>query len=309
MTGANVHKSFHPLLMEVTDEEKTYIDNQHFDEFLSIIRPVTTANKAAFFTVDAILDLESKDGLDIAQKFLVAMENIPGAFSSNKEKISLTYRIIPNSPSARSSLVGNILRLRTIPIETITQVLLAFLREHNQSISSSQEVDDITKQFTVFLNQFTDIDDTVRNLILKELEEISSSPPETENDPAQMSSLGGYSSQNLIVANGRVFVTDTKLVIDDIKLLINLEMSRSKAITNAFRPHVSGEEELYSAVAKTSVYFSNMKSASKKEKRTHVVSQLNMKKSSRNKNALQFMWNNEVDDNSFGDRVLKVSSN
>lgn len=292
-------------MLEANNDEKTYIDNSHLKEYSNAIRTSTCNESEIYYSLDAVLDLDSPTGLVIAKKFLSIMKVLPAELSSAEECFWISYRILPNNRSMGSSFINKILRLQKVDFSLIIPSLIIFLSEEKNRTSSIVEPMEATNRFITFLREEAELHEEEKNLILHEIE----ADNEKTIENGKYTNLNdSVKSENFIIANGRAMKANDEIELEDVKLLMDLEKSRSKKLSDLFRPH-AGQEELFSSVNQAVVYLSNLFS-SKQEKRVDVISQLNVlslvDKSEDEKFPLYFVWNEKEDSNIGGDRILKV---
>ena len=296
LTGKNVHKKFHTLFLEGSNNEKTYIDSQVLDDLAYSAAVSKEAAESIFFTIDAVLDLESTDGLLIAEKFINIMAKLPEVLSKGTDKVLIRHRIIPNKFTSNSMFFGSLLSQQDVDQVAVARILQEF---YNKIHASAQEPMIITQEFHKFLHAFPDISAEVKQSIAEAMDNI--------NLPGG-GEISKFPNKNIIVANGRVLDIDISLNSFDIELLIDVEKQRAKSLTNIFRAHSSSEFELYSVVMKASVYFSNTKVSEGRKNVQFFPSRFESNERVQG-DKLHFEWNEESTEAFVDDRIMKVRYN
>jgi hypothetical protein len=103
LSGKKVFPRVHPLLTE-GDGGTSHIELSHSFGPESLLFPKKTpspADATAVFVVDAVLELDTAEGIAIAKKLVTLMETLPATVDDKSAAVA--YRIIPSTTSAASS--------------------------------------------------------------------------------------------------------------------------------------------------------------------------------------------------------------
>jgi Thioredoxin-like domain len=238
LSGAGLHKKYHPLLSSKSKSTDTESDSpQHLQHQFSAENSLLSARKAqenhlmsgsdALFVVDVFLAYDTKEGLDLAAKFMSLMNSFPSSLESSSENgsssIGVVYRFMPSSTSTSKGALCPILAHAGLLGAPIVERLL-------HSVTLPQDIDMLDS----LLNAVDGISDDVRATILANSG--ADGPCATMHYPSRPS----WSFDNSLVANGRIFHVEGKSVVqDDLELLLSLEMSRTKAVTKLLRKYVA----------------------------------------------------------------------
>ena len=224
LTGNNIHQKFHPLLRTGTEAKYAPMSTSANDLSLIIPSNKSPADVDAFFVVEAVVDVDSIDGINSAKSFLDLIHNAPEKWHDSKD-ISVAFRIViekegikgdPTKGSGLSCLFCSASRLRPNilkrAIETIMDApsyltAIKELTRTNDFFKDSREVlSDITTYVSRCSNKGT-LDDM----------------------------------KNYYTINGRVYspiegALGPFLTIDDVKMLINMELDKTMGMTKLILP-------------------------------------------------------------------------
>ena len=107
LTGEKVFDRVHPLLTDSQDAKNSYVILSHGFDAQSLLFPKArplTENPDALFLAEAVVDLDSTSGREMAASFIETMDALQeGAVDG--DVVSVAYRILPSTvPSASGPL-------------------------------------------------------------------------------------------------------------------------------------------------------------------------------------------------------------
>jgi hypothetical protein len=258
----DVFPRLHPLLTS-SKSTTSFKDIAHDFGLDSLMTPRSMVNVLpldadAIFVFEAVLELDTSNGLGLALNFLKAMDVLPHNFGDIN--IAAKYRIIPSTLNAASTDLCKLLNSAgKLGFEKIKEILERLLSNPAASVDEYAT--------------FTD-----------------SSPC---NDlPYLREEL---SSENFVTANGRVYdMEDSSLSFTDIDLLTSMGLDSSKMVTAMLKPYVD-VAEAYDAIGKTTAFLleENNVRGGRSGPEGKIAS--TEKKEEIDSNPLRFSWNREVE--------------
>ena len=224
LKGDKLFNQYHPLLK---DSAAVYSVVSPTSDWQSLILPTFSAvdfnNLDSIFLIEGVFDLEKPSGIESALSFLDLANSPPGAWNDSKT-ISLAFRMLPSEqPSSPRSKV----------IATIFNLASQFnLGDMKKLIDATTSQDNVAEIIATILK----LDGIEADKIRKLADAIESETP----IPVAKSTEATAGKTNYYVANGRVYVPigDARLNESDIKMLVNLEMDKTHAITKLLTPHL-----------------------------------------------------------------------
>ena len=276
LKGEGVFKRLHPLLSDSGNDG--HLDLTHdlstgallFPESHSLDTP-----PEAVFVIEAVVDLETPEGLTFASRFVEIMDAYPVTVEAGEDSlpISIGYRIVA-SPSSSAAPVCSILA--------------------NAAIVGANGLRSILSQEELAKKSTGELLALIPTLDAKQKETISS-----------FSCSGSWSSdemptRNFVTVNGKAYAPETGAVAkDDIELLIDIERSRSKATTRILKDDLSFNDNKYhDAVAKASIFLAIEHGKEQKSQRMDMVNEAIEleKKGAIESNPFRFSWNMDDQD-------------
>jgi Thioredoxin-like domain len=305
LSGTGLYKKYHPLLSTKPKSIDTESDGpEHLQHQFSSENSLIFAGKVgeshltsacdALFVVDVFLAYDTVEGLNLAAKFMSLMDSFPTALESSSgngsSTIGVAYRFMPSSTSASKSVLCPVLTHAGLLGAPIVQRLL-------DAVTLPQDID----QLDSLLTSIDGVSDDVRATILANSG--SDGPCATLLYPSKSE----WSFGNALVANGHIFHVEGKSIVqDDLELLLMLELSRTKAVTNLLRKYVALDStNAVAFVAKVASFL--MEEESQGTKRYDIDDSIEniSDQIDGNQNPLKFIWNTESIDES---APLQVSS-
>jgi hypothetical protein len=218
----NVFPRVHPLLASSSDN---FLDLRVDASPGSYLKKSTSEASAldadAIISVDAFLDLRTKQGLSIAKEFLTVMEAFPDTIDGNS--VSVAYRIIPSMSSFTN--------------EKLCRLVASAGRLGSSGMKEAFELLVNGKDVAVVVDGLS-------------IDGEATCPDLTEDLP----------SANFILANGRVLnIEDTSLDTIDVELLISMGIAETKAVSRMLRPYVESDSP-HDIVASTTAFLVASKS-------------------------------------------------
>jgi hypothetical protein len=274
LTGDGVFKRLHPLLSDTNDE--VHHDLSHAFSTESLLFPGSHTFKTqpeAIFTVEAVSDLETQEGLDFASKFVEIMDAYPDFFQDGETKLqtSTGYRMLPSPNSTSPALCAVLANAGMVGTEAIRAIL-----ENKDSLAKS--IDELLALVPI-------LSDEQKQLIS------SYSCAKWEMDDIPTGSF--------VVVNGKPFAPDGFVTKEDIEILMGLELSRSKATTRTLREDLIFEDKRYhDAVRKVSIFLAKEHSKEKQSSRIDMFNEAVEMETAENieKNPFRFSWNMDSQD-------------
>ena len=290
LTGDNVHARHHPLLME---SKGRYLSIDHGAGAVSLrfpeshdqaaIKTIEAGGAAAApFVVEAFLDLDSKDGQQMALDFIAAMEALPQKLGNPKtgDLTSVVYRVLPRGSTSSLRSGASVTKLLSQASRFDASTLISFLKTYVEK-GDGDSIESV-------IARLSDVSEENRNA----LSEAAASGDELDAGMV----IEGLPTTNFFLANGRVFVPDGDTIsVGDIVILLSIGLSRSGAIARLMRNELNGNERLHDTVAKASAFVCSHLSSSEYIKRVDVSSLQDHDERTR---TLYFTWNSPEKDRS-----------
>jgi UDP-glucose:glycoprotein glucosyltransferase len=269
----------HPLLTAGNSDENM-IDltvPRSLDGSNSYIKPSSSKKVGkvdVIFGVDAILDLNTKQGLEIAKTFISIMESI----SSKKirgNSVSAGYRILPS----------------TTPPAGFCLIL-----KHGGELGSTviTEILDLTMQKKDWMTELSQGSKTL----------VAGLPSSDDDKCADWKENEALPSSNFLVVNGQVYNIENSIEKIDLELLMTMITAETKAVTQVLKPHVVDSANLYGVIARTTAFLAvaAKKSGNSRSNPLEMVMKLE-KQAGVSNNPLRFTWNDDCEEG-----ALKVNS-
>jgi hypothetical protein len=285
LTGDKVFKRLHPLLSDTSG----FVSVRHDLGPDSLLLPKTnslTKTSEAVFVVEAVLDLDSNKGRQLAKSFISTMVDFPAAIGDGDESspVSVAYRLLPSMASpAAISLCAVLSRAEEVGAASLIELLESLPDEPDQIIEAVHGVSD-----------------DVKRSIMSRTDSCATMPHFQEELP----------SSNFVAANGRVYSLDNASIgKDDIELLLTMELKRAKAVTKLLSPHLGFDEvSHYDAVAQAAVFLAL--SESDQESRSDIQASVRSIEDEMRleSNPFRFSWNQESSDGELRVRHLELWS-
>lgn len=280
LTGDGVYPRLHPLLADTSTAK--HLEVGHDFPSASLLFPKSNKLEGmpeAVMVVEAVVDLASKGGVTLANNLIDVMDEMPASIKDGEEDVpvSIAYRIVPSTQKTETAVCGYFLNAGLIGAAGMKQLLSL---------------------------------DNVANL---SMEELSESLPSLSAEIKEMISSSSSSActktsetdlpfSNFLLANGRVYAPEPPTVAkDDVDLLIQIELPRSRAVTDLIGSDLSFEDkEYFDAISQTSVLLAmeHNKPRQSKLTRSDMVSEIIEFESEAKieANPLRFSWNEDSDD-------------
>ena len=241
LTGDGVYPRLHPLVADSGNPNKhVAVDHKFSTE--SLLFPTSNTfetSPEAVFLIEAVVDLASESGLRFANDVISATSALESSMKtgSSSVSVSIAYRVIPSTAQSASLPFACLLANANIV--------------GTENISALLSIEDVAS---------------------KTAEELVAAIPNLADDKkAELTSLFASSScvdqaylavdlpaDNFVAANGRMYAPDSTMIsVDDLKLLLELELPQSRAMTKILSQELSFETTLYfDALARSSVLVS-----------------------------------------------------
>jgi UDP-glucose:glycoprotein glucosyltransferase len=273
LSGDGVFKRLHPLLRDSNKE--IHLDLQHGFLTSSLLSPKDANVKSipdAVFVTEAIVDLETSQGVTFATRFLQIMDSYTG--TDPKVSMSITFRIVPFPSCSKLSIYSILAYAGAVGAGNIATLL---------------SLEDVTKM-------------TVDELLSK----LPSLSTETKEAISQFTCASDWSietmpSKSFLTVNGKVYEPKegsvTKL---DIDMLVDLELSRSKATTKFLKDVLSPSDISYhDAISKASTFLAIQHGKEDKTQRIDMVQEVIALENANGieVNPFRFSWNMKETDN------------
>ncbi|KAL7540042.1 hypothetical protein ACHAXR_009809 [Thalassiosira sp. AJA248-18] len=223
LKGDKLFKQYHPLVRETAGEYSVVSPKS---DWRSLMLPKTSApfeysNVDAIFLIEGVFDLDNPGGFESAVSFLDLISSPPEAWHDSK-RVSVAFRVLssglPMSPN--SQVINNIFcDASQFDIEDIKGVVKTLQSDIYDNVADAIATIEQIKDFSGHVLQ------KIVEAAKKECPVAKTSAPE---------------KNNFYVANGRVYVPigDSSLSASDIKMLINLEIDKTHAMTKLITPHL-----------------------------------------------------------------------
>lgn len=276
LKGEGVFKRLHPLLTDSGNDPHVNMNHGFTTDALLFPKSHTfEQSPTAVFVVEAVVDLETTEGVSFATRFVGLMDSYPDVLKEGEEsqQLSIGYRLIPrSSTSGVCSILGN---AAIIGVDAIKTVL-------------SQEG---------FANKSTDELIALMPELNTEQKESITTFSCSVSDSAEL-----VPPTNFVSVNGKVYAPEQDSIAkDDIELLIDIELTRSKATTKL----LSGDGELsfddkkyHDAIAKASIFLVSAEGKGSASPRMDMVNLVIEMEKDENieSNPFRFSWNMEEQD-------------
>ena len=293
LSGDNVFKKYHPLLDESSGEY--FIASPRSDETSLILLSQPTSdysNVDALFVIEAMIDLDDSAGIEAASSFLEVMSSAAdNSWHDSSKTVSLAARIVPAGESASSA--SNILGSLFCAASYFDAKDLKAVVDHTQDAKVEGGVD------ANFFDAIEGLSESVRRKMTDAVTE------------GKQCHGAKHDEKYLYTANGRVYVPNGSplITLDDIKMLVNLELDRTTAITKLILGNLSSDSAsndvslsgrvLHQAIGRSAAALNEVFSSSTKSKGglSAPTADLNSLQTGDNENPLYFSWNNAASEN------------
>lgn len=290
LSGEKCFKQYHPLLDESAG--KYLLASPRSDESsLMLVSPPTSdySNVDAFFVVEAVVDLDDPTGIEAASSFLTVISSSAPDSWHDSTVVTLAARVVVSagdSVSSTSQAMGSLFCDASL-----------FDMEDLKTVVNHIKA---TKDVEVNANLFDKVEGLSKSVRRKMAEVVTAGrqcPSTTVND-----------EKYLYTANGRVYVPSESplITLEDIKMLINLELDKTVAVSKSILPNLTSNSatndkslagrSIHHAIG-TSVATLNdaFSSATKSEGASSALStDLAFSQIDKEENPLYFSWNNDV---------------
>ena len=292
LSGENLFKQYHPLLDESTGEYFIASPNSDEASLILLSQPKAGYNNVdALFVVEAMIDVDDSAGIEAVSSFLEVIISAPDHIWHDSKIVSLAARILPSgeSTSSASQVLGSLFCAASI----FDAIDLKAVVDHIQQVKLEGEVD---------FNFFDKIEGLSASVRRKMVEAV--------NERKQCHGAK-HDNKYLYTANGRVYIPSGSplITLDDMKMLVNLELDRSTAITKFILknlPSVSessdaslGGRVLHHAIGRTTTALNQYFSSSTKSKGVSSALTADLDHLSSEKNAMFFSWNRDAASENF----------
>lgn len=294
LKGKGVFKKVHPLIMASRDKSDSYMKVPHQFDSKSLIFPAASNDKVdAVFVLDAVLDVGSPQGLQLAKSLVSVMDSYPAVMGDDGDAtigIKIGYRIIPSKASDSAKALCPILaNAGEVGATGLSKVLEK--ADAAAANGTTLSLDDLMAVIPDLGNSLkakmqTDFSDGVcsRLITLKE------SP-----------------GDNFVVSNGLFYALEgSTLAKDDVELLLTLDLTYSKTVTAYLKSDISSATpEGCESIGRCISYLA-VEAAGVKTDRVGLEYEVEAleKKLGVDKNPLRFSWNQDGGD----DLKLKITA-
>ena len=222
-------KQYHPLLLQSAGE---YLAVTPDSDELSLLLPANESpgynNLDALFVIEGVFDLSDPVGIQAALTFLEVVSSPPDTWHDTKA-VSIAFRItsfgLPTTQSshALSNLFCVASRFDAADLKKVTAALHASTAD-GSAVDISSEIGAIA-----------DLSADVREQMIQ----AAKHEPLCSPAIARNAKSSAVEEKIFYTANGRVYANgNTPMSIGDLKMLINLEMDRTNAMTKLLLPHL-----------------------------------------------------------------------
>jgi hypothetical protein len=254
LSGSKVFPRVHPLLTE-GEGVASHIELSHSFGPESLLFPKETpspADAAAVFVVEAVLELDTPEGIAIAKKLVTLMDALPATVAD--KSVAVAYRIIPSTKSAASfSRCSIVAQAKQLGAATTIDKLSTLKGDESKLDASSK--DSPCSQLN-----YLDEDLPSRNF--------------------------------LVANGRVLPIQGTALEMVDLDLLLSIDLQRTEAVTGLLKKHVAPDSSLYyDAVARTSTFLGTVDSKSSTRSNPEADILAMEADLGIEKNPLRFSWN------------------
>jgi hypothetical protein len=289
LSGDNLFKTYHPLLDESSGEY--FIASPKSDDASLILLSQPTSdysNVDALFVFEAMIDLDDSTGIEAVSSFLEVISSAPDNSWHESKTVSLAARIVPARESAASA--SQVLESLFCAASSFDAIDLKAVVDHIQDSNLEGGVD------ANFFDKVEGLSASVRRKMTEAV---------TEGKRCHGSK---HDEKYLYTANGRVYVPNGSplITLDDIKMLVNLELDRTTAITKLILTNLSSDSasndaslagrSLHHAIGRSAAALNEVFSLSAKSEGVSaaVTADLISLQTGDEENPLYFAWNNDA---------------
>lgn len=277
LTGDKVFKRLHPLLSDDGRSKDSYVSLSHGFGSGSLLLPESQSlliAPEAVFVVEAVLDLESTRGREMARSFMSSMDSFPSMIGDDNDStsVSLAYRVLPSTDSVTS--------------KALCAILANAGSVGSSGIASLWELDLSGKTLENMLSELKGVSSNTREKIISTASESC----------ALLTYLDALPSANFVAANGRVFsLADAQVKKDDLELLFTMELKRAAAVTKLLSPYVDFQGTAYFGVIGRASTFLATSASTDKTQRSGFRLDADMLENDMDiaENPLHFSWNEQ----------------
>jgi hypothetical protein len=279
LTGKGVFKKVHPLLMGTKDKAESYVSVPHEFDSKSLLFPSAISEIVeAVFVLDAVLDIDSMQGLQLAKSLVSVMDSFPASIAGVGEDtvgVKIGYRIIPSKATETSqALCPVLINAGELGAKKVESVLELAVSKSGESFTAGD-----------VLTWLSDVDEDLKGRLEAGL---------TEGPCSKLASFDISVGSNLIVSNGLYYALEGNYITnDDIELLLSLDIDYTKAVTALLGEEVAvSSPDGCDAVARTTQFLA-MEAASAQFDRIGLLDEIVAleKKLGVDENPLRFSWN------------------
>lgn len=245
LTGENVYPQYHPLLRSGTDAEYAAMPTD--TNPLSLMIPqkqnlVKTKDVDAFFVIEAVVDIDSTEGINTAKAFLDLIQTAPEKWRDDKN-VSVAFRLVIEKAGVKGDLAKG---------GGIASLFCSASRLRPEVLRRAIEIIVDARSFLGAFNDFTTIEDFDK--------ESKDTLSDITKYAAKCRNKGTSDLKNYYTANGRIYSPiegplGPFLTIDDIQMLVNVELDRAVGMAKLVVPKLLPKDEQLSANAEKTLAF------------------------------------------------------
>ena len=276
LEGEGVFKRLHPLLDD--SEMDLHFDLDHGFAVSSLLFPrshTSDNDPEAVFIAEAVVDLDTAEGIAFATGFLNVMDAYPNTVQVGEDSlpISMGYRIVPSAGSPASPVCSILANAAMVGAEGVSTVF-------SQPKLGEKAMGEL---LSLFPSLGTEQKATITNFSC-----------------AKSWSHDEMPEKNFVVVNGKAYAPERGVITkDDIDLLIDIERKRSEATTKILKGIVSPDDNRYhDAIVKASTFLAIEHGKEKQARRIDMVSEAIAleKMGGIKENPFRFSWNMNDED-------------
>lgn len=236
LTGPNVHKQMHPILIE----EPTYqLTPSFYDEETINILGNDDTNGHPKILVEAIVDYTKKEGVKFTESFLSNIKKLIEKGDDTK-KIAISYRVLPADKDSVATILGKVFRQsNTFDIDDLIEISAAV----SQAFVDGKQVTN--------LDSLSSVKGPLKNKLetmLMKSEECAALP------------WSGLESGTIRV-NGRTLQAEVPS-IEDLELMIDLEFKTAKIVTHKLAEFEMKNMSSFAAISRLASFLGQTYSSS-----------------------------------------------
>lgn len=233
LKGDNIYPQYHELLSGGSDAEYAPMSTKAND--LSLIIPrkndaISIQDVDAFFVIEAVIDVDSLDGINMAKDFLDLIESAPEKWHETKN-VLVGFRLVlekegikgdPTKGAGLASLFCSASRLRPKVMRRAIEIMM----ENGSYLDATHKI-----------SKAKDIDKESRETLADITKYVS-----------KCSNIGTTDKKNYYTVNGRIYSPVESafgpfLTKDDVIMLINIELDKTVGMTRLIAPKLMPKDE------------------------------------------------------------------